>query len=447
MSPVPVLPNANGTLPGADYRQALDALFRRTTGVWRLGLQRVTQFLHAVGNPHLAYPAFHVAGTNGKGSTVAYLDGLLRAAGFRVGRYTSPHLVDFRERIAVNGEAMPPEAIVAWLDTHSRRVDEIGATFFEVTTTMAFDWFRQANVDVAVIEVGLGGRLDATNVVHPVAASVTSIGYDHQDWLGVTLEEIAGEKAGVFKPGVPAIIGDTKPNVQAVLRRAAAEVGSAPVLVRGVDFEVSEPDVRITGTEFTLSGAHPSLASLHLPLTLHTGLVGRYQAANAAVAITMLAAAGPAWQRAVDGVATALPSIRLPGRFHRHGAWIFDVAHNTEGARTVVETLAVTEVPRPLWAFVTVLNDKDWRGILHTLAPAVDGFIITEAPTAPASRRWDAVVAGEEARSTGRAVIVEPDFERAMQRATAEAATIVATGSFHTVGDVMERLQVNPLNS
>lgn len=447
MSPVPVLPKANGTMPGADYRQALDALFRRTTGVWRLGLQRVTRFLHEVGNPHLAYPVFHVAGTNGKGSTVAYLDGLLRAAGFRVGRYTSPHLVDFRERIAVNGEAMPPEAIVSWLDAHGRKVDEIGATFFEVTTTMAFDWFRQAEIDVAVVEVGLGGRLDATNVVHPVAASVTSIGYDHQDWLGVTLEEIAGEKAGIFKPGVPAIIGDAKPNVQAVLRRAAAEVGSAPVLVRGTDFDVSEPEVRITGTEFTLSGEHPALASLRLPLTLHTDLVGRYQAANAAVAIAMLAAAGPAWQRAVDGVATALPSIRLPGRFHRHGAWIFDVAHNTEGARTIVETLAVTDVPRPLWAFVTVLNDKDWRGILHTLAPAVDGFVITEAPTAPASRRWDATVAGEEARSTGREVIVEPDFERAMQRAAEAASTIVATGSFHTVGDVMERLQVNPLHS
>ncbi len=446
MSPVPVLPTANGTLPGADYRRALDALFRRTTGVWRLGLQRVTRFLHEVGNPHLTYPVFHVAGTNGKGSTVTYLDGLLRAAGFRVGRYTSPHLVDFRERIAVNGEAMPPEAIVAWLDAHSPNVDEIGATFFEVTTTMAFDWFRQAEVDVAVVEVGLGGRLDATNVVHPVAASVTSIGYDHQDWLGVTLEEIAGEKAGIFKPGVPAIIGDAKPEVQAVLRRVALEVGSAPILVRGEDFDVSEPDVRITGTEFTLSGTHPVWHGAGLPLPLHTGLVGRYQAVNAAVALAMVAAAGPAWQRALSAAAATLPGIRLPGRFHRHGAWIFDVAHNPEGARTIVDTLAVADVPRPLWALVTVLNDKDWRGILHTLAPAVDGFVITDAPTAPASRRWDVGAAGAEARSTGRQVVVEPDFEIAMRQAEEHAATILATGSFHTVGDVMERLQVNPLN-
>jgi dihydrofolate synthase/folylpolyglutamate synthase len=422
-----------------DYRRALAALFQRTTGVWRLGLERVGAFLQAEGDPHRRYPVFHVAGTNGKGSVVATLDSLLRAHGLRVGRYTSPHLVDFRERIVVDGVPMPPEAIVEWLARTAPLVERLGSTFFEVTTAMAFDWFARAEVDVAIIEVGMGGRLDATNVVQPVCAGVTSIGLDHQEYLGQTLELISAEKGGVFKAGAGAVIGDRQPAVQAVLAACAQRAGSAPLLVASTDFGVSEVQVNARGTRFI------HWSSADASRSLHTALVGVYQADNTAVALAMLRAAGPDWAGALARAESVLPTVRLAGRFQRVGRWIFDVAHNPAGARTVGATLAAAPVPRPLWALVTVLQDKDWRGILEALAPHVDGFVVTAAPTAPASRRWDPVEAAGVAEATGRAVVLEPAFDRAIARALAEAETVLATGSFHTVGDVMAHLGIDPL--
>ncbi len=417
----------------------MGALFARTTGIWRLGLERVNAFLNEIGQPHRAYPVFHVAGTNGKGSVVATLDALLRRAGYRVGRYTSPHLVDFRERIVVDGEPMPPAEIVRWLEHQGPRVDRLGATFFEVTTAMAFDWFARANVDVAVIEVGLGGRLDATNVVSPVCAGVTSIGYDHQEYLGHSLGEVAAEKAGIFKSGAGAVVGEGDPEVARVLLNAARLIGGTPIASAGADWRVDNVQIHADGTRFTMHGLWDE------PRALHTSLVGAYQADNAATALGMLHAAGEPWRRALEHVDEVLPTIRLAGRFQRVGPWIFDVAHNPVGAHTIGETLALMPVQRPLWALVTVLRDKDWRGILTELAPAVDGFVISNSPTAPSSRRWDAAEAAAFARNTGRPTVLEPHFERAMERAMREGATVLATGSFHTVGDVMERLPVDPL--
>lgn len=368
------------------------------------------------------------------------LDALLRQAGYRVGRYTSPHLVDFRERIVVNGTPMPPTDIVRWLDAQAPLVDELGATFFEVTTAMAFDWFAHAAVDVAIIEVGLGGRLDATNVVQPVCAGVTSIGLDHQEFLGSSLAEIAAEKGGVFKPAAAAVIGDVSTESADVLARCAASAGSTPTLRAGASWVVSEVHVAGDGTRFTLQFGDEA------PQRLHTSLSGTYQADNAATALAMLRAAGAPWA-AVGALAPAvLPSVRLAGRFQRRDRWIFDVAHNPAGARTIAETIGQTAVVRPLWALVTVLQDKDWRGILRALAPVVDGFVITAAPTAPASRRWDPFEAAQAARETGRPVLLESDFDRAIARALDEAQTVLATGSFHTVGDVMDRLSFNPLD-
>jgi len=403
-------------------------------------LERVNAFLARLGHPERRYPVFHVAGTNGKGSTVATLDALLRRAGYRVGRYTSPHLVDFRERIVVNGQPMPPTEIVRWLDEQTPLVDELGATFFEVTTAMAFDWFARADVDVAIIEVGLGGRLDATNVVRPVCAGVTSIGLDHQEFLGTTLAEIAAEKGGVFKFGAAAVIGDVHAQSGAVLDHCAVRAGSEPRLRVGASWIVSDVEVAGDGTRFTLQFGDEA------PQRLQTALIGAYQADNTSTALAMLRAAGAPWASALQYAPEVLPTVRLAGRFQRRDRWIFDVAHNPAGAGTIAETIARSPVVRPLWALVTVLQDKDWRGILRALAPAVDGFVITAAPTAPASRRWDPVEAARAARETGRPVLLEQDFHRAIERALDVAQTVLATGSFHTVGDVMARLSINPLD-
>ncbi len=420
------------------YRRALDALYARTGGAWRLGLERMTALMAALGHPERRYPVFHVAGTNGKGSTVATLDALLSGAGMRVGRYTSPHLVDFSERVVVDGAVMAPAAIAAWLETHEPLLSELGATFFEATTAMALAHFADAAVDVAVVEVGLGGRLDATNIVHPVAAGVTQIGLDHQEFLGNTLEAIAMEKAGIYKRGAAAVVGDTAPAIRALLQARAEAVGASPVLVTGRDWQVRDTALEPTGTRFALDVAG-------VTRRLVTPLLGRFQADNAAVALALLRAAGGRWAAVEERAAALLAGVHLPGRFHRSGPWLFDVAHNPDGAATVVANLRAVAPRRPLVAVVSVLQDKDWRGILAQLATVADRILVTMAPSAPPSRAWSLDAVCGWATTMGVAVERMDTLAAALEVGRATGGTVLVTGSFHTVGDAMERLQVNPV--
>ena len=211
--------------------EALDFLFVRTTGRYKFGLDRTEALLAALQNPERAYPVLHVAGTNGKGSSLAMAEALLRGRGLRVGKYTSPHLVDFRERILVDRIPIEGQTVVEFVDRWTPLVEKLGATFFEATTAMAFDAFARARVDVALIETGLGGRLDSTNVVDPVSAGVTSIGWDHMEYLGYSLDAIALEKAGIFKSGRPAVIGESSPELRDTLRLRAMELGAKPLVV------------------------------------------------------------------------------------------------------------------------------------------------------------------------------------------------------------------------
>lgn len=369
---------------------------------------------------------------------MATLDALLRGAGLKVGRYTSPHLVDFSERVVVDGVAMPHEAITRWLTIHEPVLTTLGATFFEATTAMALDWFASQSVEVAIVEVGLGGRLDATNLVQPLSAGVTQIGFDHMEFLGDTLEQIAGEKAGIYKPAAAAIVGDTDPVIRELLRVRAEAAGSSPVLVGGRDWLVREIAVHPLGTSFTLDVAGRSRR-------LTTPLVGEFQAHNAAVALAMLRGAGGRWAAIEDRAEELLGGVRLAGRFQRSAPWLFDVAHNADGAATVVANLLAVGMPRPITAVVCVLRDKDWRGILRAVAAAAERIVVTMAPTAPASRMWD--LHEVEAWAAAEQLPVEriDDFTTALAQARAEAETVLVTGSFHTVGDAMERLQVTPL--
>jgi dihydrofolate synthase/folylpolyglutamate synthase len=398
----------------------------------------VRGLLEQSGNPHRAYPVFHVAGTNGKGSTVATLDALLRGSGLSVGRYTSPHLVDFTERVVVDGVAMSPAEVTAWLTQWEPVLTELGATFFEATTAMAFTHFAKAGVDVAIIEVGLGGRLDATNVVSPLAAGVTQIGFDHMEFLGETLPAIAGEKAGIYKAGTVAVVGDTNPEIRALLTERARSVAATPILVSGRDWEVSDIGVGAEGTSFTLD-VHGHRRRLTTPL------VGHFQAHNAAVALAMLRGAGGPWAAIEANADALLPGVRLAGRFHYSRPWLFDVAHNADGAETVVTNLLAVGMPHPITAVVCVLRDKDWRGILRAVSRAAERIVVTMAPTAPVNRTWDLHEVDEWAQGEGLPIVRIDDFSGALAQARAEAATVLVTGSFHTVGDAMERLQVHPL--
>lgn len=420
------------------YRDALDFLFARTTGGSKFGLERTEAVLAALDDPHRRLRCFHIAGTNGKGSVCATLEALLRQRGLRVAKYTSPHLVDFRERFVVDGRPVDEDYVVEFIARWTPAMERIGATFFEATTAMAFAYFAEQEVDVAIIETGLGGRLDSTNVVQPVAAGVTSIGIDHVEYLGETRERIAAEKAGIFKPGVPAATGEPDAAIDALLLEYARTAGASPV--ESVWRDAPPQDVRVdeTGTRFRLALGDDVRA-------LRTPLAGRHQASNTALALMMLRAAGTPYYGGLAEAAEGLTRVWLPGRFHRVGPFIFDVAHNPDGASVLAATVTAVGVGRPVVALLTVLADKDWRGVMRALAPVVDGFVLTCAPTAPASRAWRVDDARDFARAQGWEALVEPDFDVAIAQAQRIAATVLVTGSFHTVGDAMARLQVDPL--
>ena len=415
------------------YQDSLDFLFTRTTGAWKLGLDRVEAFLALIGAPHRDIATIHVAGTNGKGSVCAALEAILRERGLRVGKYTSPHLVDFRERFLIDGRPVDPAQIVEFVERWTPDVERLGATFFEATTAMAFDMFRSAAVDVAVIETGLGGRLDATNVVTPLVAGVSNIGIDHVEYLGNTRELIAAEKAGIFKSGVPAVIGEPDPAIAALLARIAGERGARPIRWIYAGDGPTAVEVSASGTMFSYGGRRWT-----------SPLVGAHQAANAALAIAMVEQLPTALAVPPAVMAAGLARTVLPGRFHRAGRYLFDVAHNPAGARVLADTLRAAPVEGPVVAVLSVLDDKDWRGIMTALAPVVERFILTLAPTSPASRSWRLAEPLGFARENGWPAVAQHDFDAALAEGRDGGGTVLVTGSFHTVGDAMARLEVSP---
>ena len=417
--------------------EALEFLFARTTGKYKFGLERTIALLDALGNPHRKYPVIHVAGTNGKGSSLATAEALLRGRGLRVGKYTSPHLVDFRERILVDRVPISAEAVLAFIERRTPLVEELGATFFEATTAMAFHAFAEADVDVALIETGLGGRLDSTNVVDPIAAGVTSIGWDHMEYLGHTLEAIAGEKAGIFKRGRPAIIGESSADIRELLRERAEKAGASAMVVAE---EVMVEDIAVTA-----GGTEATFQMLGERVRLRTPLVGRHQAHNLAFTLCLLHAAGPAYRFALAEAQPPLDRIALPGRFHRAGKHIFDVAHNADGARVLAETLRAVKPASPVSILFCALRDKEWEEMLTTLSAVADEFILTNAPSAPASRAWDLEIVRGFMERAGLRCALKPDFDDALRHAAC-GGSVVVTGSFHTVGDAMARLQVSPFD-
>jgi dihydrofolate synthase/folylpolyglutamate synthase len=419
------------------YQDALKYLYARTTGSFKFGLERTVALLHELGDPHESFPSLHIAGTNGKGSSVATAEALLRGRGMRVAKYTSPHLVDFRERIVINGAPIPEEEVVEFVARHTPLVERLGASFFEATTVMAFDHFARANIDVAIVETGLGGRLDSTNVIMPIAAGVTSIGLDHTEYLGGTLAEIAVEKAGIFKRGRPAVVGELDARVRAVLAAEATRHGASPVRFVADECEISDVSVQDGGTAFTLRAFGDQRR-------LRTTLAGRHQAANAAFALLLLASAGAPYATKLDDAERLLSNVRIPGRFQHVGSWIFDVAHNADGAAVLAQTLLSVSPERPITVVLSVLRDKDWRRMIRALQPVVDEFVLTIAPTAPDNRVWDLDDVASFVRDEGISAQRVADFDTALERARAHGGTTLVTGSFHTVGDAMLRLQVSP---
>ena len=404
------------------YAEALEFLFPRTTTI-KFGLATTRALLKTLGNPHQVLPSVHIGGTNGKGSVSALVAAALREAGWRVGLYTSPHLISFRERIQVDGVPISEEAVAMWTGRLLSPILERKATFFEATTALAFADFAARGVEIAVVEVGLGGRLDSTNVVRPLVSAVTKIERDHMKYLGDTLELIACEKAGIAKPGVPFVIGETDPTLVEVLRREAKRaVGRADRRARA--------DVRVLPPDYEWRG----------PLSL----AGPHQRRNAAVAQGILTALPSPYRPMATQIERAFGLARVAGRLDQRGRWLFDVAHNPDGMRSLVRALAAARPRPPLHALVSILGDKEWPEMLVQLDQVIDRGVLTIAPTA-AGRGWDIEWLRRWLRDPSRPPAhaewtLIPDFAEAIEKVQERAGTVLVTGSFHTVGDVMQSL-------
>lgn len=414
------------------------------TGVhW--GLERTERALAALGDPHRTCPTIHVGGTNGKGSVVSTLAAVLEAEGFKTASYTSPHLCSFRERMVVGGEALSEDVLLERADEVRDAIVRFGLTFFEAVTVLGFHSFAREGVDVAVVEVGLGGRLDATNVIRPEVTAVTNVALDHADFLGDTLPEIAAEKAGIVKAGVPFLTAETRPELLEVFRATAAE--------HGAPFHPVDPGDRIGDLELAADHTAFTVRSRTWgELRPRTPLVGRHQAANALLAVEILEALPSELRPSGSAVVEGIAGVEYHGRdqieITEGGTWFFDVAHNTAGLLSLVDTIDRLDLPRPMVALVGVLGDKDWRSMLPPLFSRVDFAFLTQPPSAPPERRWDAAAAAAAVRHVVP-MRLEEDFVRAMGEARAEAGrgTVVVTGSCHTVGSALKVLGREPLGS
>ncbi|HSL69992.1 MAG TPA: folylpolyglutamate synthase/dihydrofolate synthase family protein, partial [Longimicrobiales bacterium] len=357
-------------------------MFPRLTGGIRWGLERTKALLAQAGNPQDRFWTIHVGGTNGKGSVAATIANILSAAGYRTGLYTSPHLCSFRERIRVDGVPISEADLVAAAMPLWPALESSGASFFEATTVLGLAALARAHVDCAVVEVGLGGRLDSTNVITPELAIITNIAFDHAEYLGHTLEAIATEKAGIMKPGVPLVTAETQPAVLRVLESCALEsradlYACAPMTL---------PDPSLSGNRIAVD------TTCWGRLEVETPLIGRHQARNLSLAVQSLDRIGRRFELTEAAVVRGARTVRWPGRFQveRIGTlhWVFDVAHNEAGVHALAETFNELALTRPVALLVGILGDKDWRRMLPPLFALADSIFLAVPPTAPANRAW-----------------------------------------------------------
>ena len=397
----------------------------------RQGLERIEGLLDALGRPEQRYRLVQVGGTNGKGSVSAMLAAILKSEGHRVGLYTSPHLVSFRERIRVDGEAIPEDGVVDGVEALGTLVARLDASTFEATTALALDHFAREAVDVAVLEVGLGGRLDATTVGTPEVAVIAPIDLDHQAVLGNTIEAIATEKAAIIRSGI-AISAAQAPAAARVIAARAGAVG-VPLLLEGRDLSVSVEGRGPDGQRLTCAGPGWSLAGLELAMP------GSYQPSNALLAVAAARELGAGEAAIRDGLARAW----WPGRFQvvrrGQGFLVLDGAHNPAGARALAVSLRDVFGQAPITFVLGILADKDAAGIVTALAPLADRFILVAPPspraTTPDTLRTLVPAAVRNVETAGSPV-------EALERAgrTATTSVICVAGSLFLIGDVLRYL-------
>ncbi len=450
--------------PFATFDDAF-AYIKRFTNYERLGLtravkgqldlRRVRAALDALGAPDRAYPIVHVAGTKGKGSVCAMVASALQRAGLRVGLFSKPHLIRLNERVALDGRPIPDEDFVAAMNAlhpHLERQRRAGdpLTFFELITALALLYFAERKADVVVLEVGLGGRLDATNVVTPAVAAITSIDYDHTHILGDTLERIAFEKAGILKRDVPAVSGVSareQPGPARVIRRVARERGVRALYERGRDFHVEAPKDG-DGDPFAVETWARRYERLTLPL------LGRHQRLNAAVAVAALEALREATGLPIaeEHVRSGLQVVRLRGRIEvlsEDPLIVLDVAHNPSSLRALRETLQARFPRRRVALLLAMSADKDLKGSLREILPIAERAVFTVTGQ-PRSASPHELLRLARALRPGLPGEAEPNLDRALERAWTlahawgEEGLLCVTGSFYLAGEVARRWGPDP---
>jgi len=400
----------------------------------RFELERMFDLMEKLGNPQRQYSSIHIAGTKGKGSVAAHCAAALQAAGYKTGLYTSPHLHDFRERIQIDGQMISKGDFIAGIETLKQVIPQVpGLTSYELQTALAFWYFKQDKVDCAVVEVGMGGRLDSTNVLTPLVSVITNISFDHTSILGDTLAEIAGEKGGIIKPGVPVVSAPQKLEALEVLEQLASQQMSEFVLVgRDIQFESLTHSLDGQSLRVFQDGRDD--------LTLITRLLGRHQAENAVIAYTALQAvtqAGlPVSEKAVQ---KGFSNVRWPGRFEVFAGApvvIFDGAHNRYSAKKLSQTMEDYLPSKPVALVFGASEDKDIAGMFAELLPNVEYLLLVRAdhPRAAAVQDLANLAAGY---SCPVSVIDSPeDFYRQARDLIGRDGVILVTGSLYVVGQL-----------
>ncbi len=393
------------------YRETIDYLFGIRLFGLKLGLETMRELLRRMDEPQRALKFIHIAGTNGKGSVAAMCHAVLSTAGYRTGLYTSPHLVSFCERFQINQQPIAPADVVRLVERLRPLTDQVGAlpefrqpTFFEVVTALALGYFREQRVEIAVWETGLGGRLDATNVVTPLVSVITALGIEHTQYLGPTLADITREKCGIIKPGVPVVSAPQADEVLAIIRQTCAERGCPLTIVA------------------------PPWPDDELPL------LGAHQKVNCAVALAALRATG--WPITDDQLRQGLQRTQWPGRFQVVGRVVLDGAHNPPAAELLAANLRDRYPGTPLLLILGVLKDKDYAQMCRILAPLAARVICVPVKS-------ERTCAPQDVAPYFPSATVGPDVATALaQRRPDEVA--VVTGSLFLVGEALRELGVLP---
>jgi len=434
-----------------DYRQALNYI--ENTGKFgsRLGLENVQNLLEILGNPQNNLKIIHVAGTNGKGSTCSYISNMLVYQGYNVGLYTSPYLEEFNERIRINNSNISDDELAQSISTVKRAIDEMvdsgleHPTEFEIITAAAYLYFNEKNVDFAVIEVGLGGRLDATNVCTPIISAITSIGMDHTDYLGETLSEIAFEKAGIIKANVPVVLYQQSKEVELVISKICN--------LRNSDLYITQNDK----IEYITENIHGQTVSLeemgHLYSDIEIRLPGRHQAKNLAVALSVMSIlemSGNISQLDTEALYGSIRDTRWPGRMElitEKPMTIIDGAHNPDGAGILREAIKRYLKGKKINLVFGMLSDKDIYSVAKILVPCVQKIIITEpeSPRAASVKKVHDLISKIDQIDEVLEIIEIPEIEEAVnyaQKTASEDEVIIYAGSLYMIGKVRMILKV-----